>query len=153
MRRETSNQLANQGILVFATMPTNGAATTIDQFIGAFPESEQAQVRGMLAEALVGIVSQQLIRTTDGKTRVAVHEILIGSPAVSALVREAKTVQLANMMQAGQAAGMQTIVMGLERLLTQNRISAEDALDRAVDRELFAHVIARVRPDLAEGLG
>ena len=146
-------QLANQGILVFATMPTNGAAATIEQLIGAFPEGEQPQVRGLLAESLVGIVSQQLVRTSDGKTRAAVHEILVGSAAVSALVREAKTAQLANVMQGGQAAGMSTMDMGLERLLTQGRISAEDALDRAVDREQFAQVIARVRPDLAEGLG
>jgi len=56
-------------------------------------------------------------------------------------------------MQAGQASGMQTMDMGLERLLTQSRVSAEDAFDRAVDREQFAQVIARVRPDLAESLG
>jgi twitching motility protein PilT len=146
-------QLASQGILVFATLPTNGAAATIERLIGAFPADEQSQVRGMLAECLVGVVSQQLIRTADGKGRAAVHEILIGSAAVSAMVRESKTAQLTNVMQAGQAAGMQTMDMALERLLTQSRISAEDALDRAVDREQFAQVIARVRPDLAESLG
>ncbi len=146
-------QLASQGILVFATEKTNGAASTIDRLVNSFPGDEQPQVRGMLAESLVGLVAQQLVRTADGKGRVAVHEILIGSAAVSALIREGKTAQLANVMQAGQAQGMQTMDMALERLLTQNRISAEDALDRAVDREAFAQVIARVRPDLAEILG
>jgi twitching motility protein PilT len=146
-------QLASQGVLVFATVPTNGAAATIERLINAFPEGEQPQVRGMLAESLAGIVSQQLLRTADGKARVAVHEILIGSSAVSGMVREAKTAQLTNVMQAGQAVGMQTMDMGLERLVTQSRISAEHALDRAVDREQFAQVIARVRPDLAESLG
>ncbi len=146
-------QLASQGILVFATVQTNGATATIDRIIGAFTADEQPLVRGMLADSLVGIVAQQLLRTADGKGRVAVHEILIGSPAVTGMVRESKTAQLANVMQAGQAQGMQTMDMGLERLLTQSRISAEDALDRAVDREQFAQVIARVRPDLAESLG
>ena len=146
-------QLASQGILVFATAQTNGAAATVDRIIGAFPADEQPQVRGMLAESLVGAVSQQLLRAADAKTRVAVHEILIGSAAVSAMVRESKTAQLANVILAGQAQGMQAMDVGLERLLTQSRISAEDALDRAVDREQFAQVIARVRPDLADSLG
>jgi twitching motility protein PilT len=145
--------LASQGILVFATVQTNGAASTIDRIVSSFPADEQPQIRGMLAESLVGLVAQQLVRTADGKGRVAVHEILIGSPAVSSMVRENKTPQLTNVMQAGQVQGMQTMDMGLERLLTQSRISAEDALDRAVDREAFAQVIARVRPDLAEILG
>ncbi|MDB4935606.1 MAG: Twitching motility protein PilT [Labilithrix sp.] len=145
--------LASQGVLVFATVQTNGAASTIDRIVDSFPADEQPQVRGMLAESLVGLVAQQLIRTADGKGRVAVHEILVGSGAVSALVRENKTAQLTNVMQSGQAQGMQTMDMALERLLTQNRIGAEDALDRAVDREGFAQVIARVRPDLAEILG
>ena len=146
-------QLASYGVLVFATVKTNGAQATLERMVAAFPETEQPQIRGMLAESLVGVVAQQLIRTADGKSRVAVHEILIGSSGVSAMIREGKTAQLPNVMQAGQAQGMQTMDMGLERLLTQSRISAEDALDRAVDREGFAHVIARVRPDLAESMG
>jgi twitching motility protein PilT len=146
-------QLATTGVLVFATVRTNGAASTLERMVNVFPAEEQPQIRSLLAEGLGGLVAQQLIRTADGKSRVAVHEILIGSPAVSAMIREGKTAQLANVMQSGQAAGMQTMDMGLERLLTSNRISAEDALDRAVDREGFAQVIARVRPDLAEILG
>jgi twitching motility protein PilT len=146
-------QLAGSGILVFAMVQTNGAAATIDRILNAALVDEQPQVRGGLADSLVGIVAQQLVRTADGKSRVAVHEVLVGSPAVAAMIREGKTAQLANVMQAGQAQGMQTMDMGLERLVTQNRISAEDALDRAVDREAFAQVIARVRPDLAESLG
>ncbi len=146
-------QLASTGILVFATTATNGAALTIERMVSAFAADEQPQIRSLLAESLVGLVAQQLLRTADGTARVAVHEILIGSPAVTAMIREGKTAQLANVMQSGQAAGMQTMDMALERLLTSNSISAEDALDRAVDREGFAQVIARVRPDLAEILG
>ena len=146
-------QLASSGVLVFATAQTNGAAGTLEGIVNAFPADEHAQVRGMLADSLVGVVAQQLVLSSDGKTRVAVHEILVGSPAVSSLVRESKTAQLSSVMLGGQAQGMQTMDMGLERLLTQNKIAAEDALDRAVDREMFAQVIARVRPDLAEILG
>ncbi|CAN5889657.1 type IV pilus twitching motility protein PilT [soil metagenome] len=146
-------QLASQGVMVFATAPTNGAAATIERLIGAFPEGEQAQARGLLAESLTAIVSQQLLRSADGKARVAVHEILIGSAAVSALIRESKTPQITNLMQAGQTTGMQTMDIALERLLTQGRITAADAIDRAIDREQFAQVIAKLRPDLAESLG
>ena len=146
-------QLASSGILVFATLQTNGAATTIERLLNAFSADEQPQMRAMLAEGLVGMVAQQLVPTSDGKGRVAVHEILCGGAQVAALIRESKTAQLTNVMQAGQAQGMQTMDTALERLFTQSRISAEDALDRAVDREGFAQVIARVRPDLAESLG
>jgi twitching motility protein PilT len=146
-------QLASQGVLVFATMHTKGAAATIERIVDAFPFEQQPQIRGMLAESLVGLVAQQLVPTADGKSRVAVHEILMVAPTVSALIREGKTEQLTNVMQGGHAQGMQTMDMALERLLIANRISAEDALDCAVDRESFAQVIARVRPDLAEILG
>ncbi len=146
-------QLACNGALVFATMHTNGAAATIDRLVGTVSEEEQPQIRGMLAECLGGIVSQQLMRTSDNKARVAVHEILVGGATVSALVREGKTSQLSNVMQSGQAQGMQTMDMALERLVTGSRIAAETALERAVDKEAFAQVIARVRPDLAELLG
>jgi twitching motility protein PilT len=146
-------QLASYGVLVFATAQTNGAAPTLERLVSTFPVEEQVQLRGMLAESLAGLVAQHLLLTADGKSRVAVHEILVGSPAVSALVREGKTGQLAGVMQSGQAQGMQTMDTALERLLMQNKIAAEDALDRAVDRETFAQIIARVRPDLAEILG
>lgn len=146
-------QLASNGVLVFASVHTNGAPATIDRLINGFQADEQPRVRRMLAESLAGIVSQQLVPTADGKGRVAVHEILVGSAAVTAMIREAKTAQILNVMQAGQAQGMQTLDLALERLVVQGRISAEAALDRAVDREAFAQVIARVRPDLAESVG
>jgi twitching motility protein PilT len=146
-------QLACNGVLVFATTYTNGATATIDRLVSAFSAEEQPRIRGAIAESLAGIVSQQLMRTSDNKARVAVHEILIGGHSVSALIREGKTAQLAGTMQAGQALGMQTLDMALERLVTGNRIAAEAALERAVDKEAFAQVIARVRPDLAELLG
>jgi twitching motility protein PilT len=131
-------QLASFGILVFATVHTNSAAATIDRIVNAFAADEQPQVRGMLSEGLAGIVAQQLVRTADGKRRVAVHEILVGSPALSSMIRENKTFQIPSLMQAGQAQGMQTMDMALERLVRAKEIAPETALEKAIDKERFA---------------
>jgi twitching motility protein PilT len=131
-------QLASFGILVFATVHTNSAAATIDRIVNAFPADEQPQVRGMLAESLAGIVAQQLLRTADGKRRVAVHEILIGSPALASLIRENKTFQIPSLMQGGQGQGMQTMDMALERLVREKTISVRAAIEKAIDKESFA---------------
>ncbi len=144
-------QLANQGILVFATVHTNSAASTIDRIVNSFGAEEQSQIRGMLAEGLIGIVAQQLVRTKDGQGRVAVHEVLIGNSAVSSMIREGKMHQIVSVMQGGQSVGMQTMDMALERILAQGKITAEDALEIALDKEAFAKVVARTRPDLADG--
>jgi twitching motility protein PilT len=131
-------QLASFGILVFATVHTNSASATIDRIVNAFPSDEQPQVRGMLSESLAGIVAQQLLRTADGKSRMAAHEILVGSPALAAMIRENKTFQIPSLMQAGQAQGMQTMDMALERHVREKTISPEVALEKAVDKEGFA---------------
>jgi twitching motility protein PilT len=144
-------ELASTGALVFATVQMNGAAATVDHLVHGFPPDEQPLVRGLLAESLVGVVAQQLLRTADGKGRIAVHEILVGVPQVAQLVREGKTSQLPALMQSGLSLGMQTMDMALERLMSTGKITAEDALERATDKESFAHVVARVRPDLVDG--
>jgi twitching motility protein PilT len=136
-------QLASFGILVFATVHTNSAAATIDRIVNAFPADEQPQVRGMLAESLAGIVAQQLLRTADGKRRVAALEILIGSPALAAMIRENKTFQVPSLMQGGQSQGMQTMDMALERLVRDRTISVEGALEKATDKEAFAKLFTR----------
>ncbi|MRG91880.1 type IV pilus twitching motility protein PilT [Polyangium spumosum] len=136
-------QLASFGVLVFGTVHTNSAAATIDRIINAFPADEQPQVRGMLSESLVAIVAQQLLKTADGKGRVAAHEILVGSAALASMVREGKTFQIPNIMQAGQAQGMQTMDMALERLVQKGTISPEVALEKAIDKESFQKVVAQ----------
>lgn len=136
-------QLASFGILVFATVHTNSAAATIDRIINAFPADEQPQVRGMLSESLSGIVAQQLLRTADGKRRVAVHEILMGSPALASMIRENKTFQIPSLMQAGQAQGMQTMDMALERYVRDGTVSLESALEKAIDKESFARTFKK----------
>jgi twitching motility protein PilT len=130
-------QLASYGVLVFGTVHTNSAPATIERIINAFPHDEQPQIRGMLAESLVGIVAQQLIKTADGKGRVAALEILLGSHAVSAMIRENKTFQLPSAMQGGKAQGMQTMDLALERLVRAGTITAQAALDKAEDKDSF----------------
>jgi twitching motility protein PilT len=139
-------QLASFGVLVFGTVHTNSAAATIDRIINAFPADEQVQVRGMLAESLVAIIAQQLLRTKDGKGRVAAHEILVGSSALSSMIREGKTFQIANLLQAGQSAGMQTMDMALEKLVRKDVISAEAALEKAIDKESFQRLFPDAHP-------
>jgi twitching motility protein PilT len=138
-------QLASFGVLVFATVHTNSAPATIDRFINVFSADEQPQVRGMLAECLAGIVAQQLVKTADGKGRVAALEILIGSSGVAAMIREGKTFQITSVMQGGQAQGMQTMDMALERLLLEKRILPDEAFEVANDKEAFQKVLAKLR--------
>ncbi|MCC6525132.1 MAG: type IV pilus twitching motility protein PilT [Polyangiaceae bacterium] len=138
-------QLASFGILVFATVHTNSAPATIDRIINAFPADEQPQVRGMLAESLAGIVAQQLLKTADGRGRCAAHEVLVGTGAVRALIREAKIFQIASAMQTGQGVGMQTLDMALMQLFAAGRVSAEVAIEKASDKEAFERA-AKNRP-------
>jgi len=144
-------ELATTGVLVFATVQATGVAAALAHIIDSFAPDDQTLVRGMLAEALVGVVAQQLLRTADGKGRIAVHEILMGVPQVAQVLKEKKTEQLATLMQGGLSLGMQTMDMALERLMSTGKISPEDALERATDKETFAHVVTRVRQDLVDG--
>jgi twitching motility protein PilT len=128
-------QLASFGVLVFATVHTNSAPATIDRILNSFPAEEQPQVRGLLAESLAGVVAQQLLKSADGKGRVAAQEILIGTSGIAAMIREGKTFQIPSAMQNGLAIGMQTMDMALEQLVKQRRISIDVALERASDRE------------------
>ncbi|RKG87034.1 type IV pilus twitching motility protein PilT [Corallococcus terminator] len=140
-------QLASFGVLVFATVHTNSAPATIDRIINTFPADEQGQVRGMLAESLAGIVAQQLLKTADGKGRVAALEILVGSAAIAAMIREGKVFQIASKMQAGQGQGMQTLDMHLERLVKDDVILPDAALEKAQDKENFVKVLQRLKPE------
>jgi twitching motility protein PilT len=138
-------QLASFGVLVFATVHTNSAPSTIDRIINAFPNDEQPQVRGMLAEGLIGIVAQQLLKTADGKGRVAAHEILVGSPALSSLIREGKIFQIPNLMQVGTSSGMQTMDSALATLVQKRTITPEVAMEKSIDKETFAKLMKEMR--------
>jgi twitching motility protein PilT len=135
-------QLASYGVQVFGTVHTNSAPATIERIVNAFPNDEQPQVRGMLAESLAGIVAQQLLKTADGAGRVAAHEILVGSTAVASIIREAKTFQLHSLMQSGRGQGMQTMDMALEHFVRTGVVEFEAALEKAEDKESFRRVFA-----------
>jgi twitching motility protein PilT len=133
-------QLASFGILILATVHTNSAAATIDRFVNAFPADQQPQIRGLLADSLAGVVAQQLLRRADGSGRIAAHEILVGSLALASLIREGKTNQIGSFIQSGQAEGMQGMDTTLARLVQAGEVRANDALDKAIDKDSFARL-------------
>jgi twitching motility protein PilT len=131
-------QLASFGILVFASVHTNSAAATIDRYVNAFGADQQPQIRGLLAESLSGIIAQQLVRRADGHGRIAVHEILFSSIALAGLIREAKPQQIAGLIQAGLSEGMQPMDWAIERAVVAGTISAQDGLEKALDKDTFS---------------
>jgi len=138
-------QLASFGVLVFATVHTNSAASTVERIVNSFPAHEQPQVRGLMAESLVGIVAQQLLKTADGKGRVAAHEILIGTSGIASLIRENKTFQIASAIQTGGSVGMQTLDMALEKLVVAGKVLPEVALEKAAERDAFLAFVQRFK--------
>ncbi len=131
---------AETGLLVFATVHTNSAAKAVDRIIDAFPAAEQEQVRIVLAEALRGVVAQQLLRKKGGG-RVAAFEILLGSTALSNSIREGKTAMINNMIATGKARGMIAMDQSLTELVKTGLVEPDEALDRAIDKESFKTMI------------
>ena len=128
---------AETGHLVFGTLHTNSAAKTIDRIIDAFPRDAQEQIRTMLSESLKGVVCQQLLRTMDGKGRVAALEILVGTPAIANLIREGKTFQIPSIIQTARKEGMQLMDQHLLDLLKTKRVSPEEAYRCSTDKKQF----------------
>jgi twitching motility protein PilT len=126
-------ETAETGHLVFGTLHTTTAASTIDRVIDQFPADRQSQIRVMLSESLRGVIAQTLCKKTGGG-RVAALEVLIANGAISNLIREAKTFQIPSMMQVGRAHGMVTLNEALMELVRKGTITAEEALVRAVDK-------------------
>ncbi|MBZ0267592.1 type IV pilus twitching motility protein PilT [bacterium] len=126
---------AETGHLVLGTLHTTGAAQTVDRIIDVFPPDQQQQIRVQLAETLQGVISQVLVPKTGGG-RVAAHEILLGTDAIKACIREGKTVQMHNVMQTGKKIGMQLLDDRLVELVKGGQISVEDALSKARNPEV-----------------
>lgn len=124
---------AETGHLVLATLHTGSAIRTVDRIVGSFPSNQQAQIRTMLSESLRGVVSQRLVRRADGEGRVAALEILLGSRAVSNLIREAKTFQIRSILQTGAAHGMRLLDVSLAQLVRDGVVTREAALLHAED--------------------
>jgi len=132
-----SLEAAETGHLVITTMPTNSAVQTIERLVGSFPPEEQGQVRMSLAESLKFVISQSLLPRADEKGRVPVFEILKGTFAVGALIRDGKTIGIPSLMQIGRRQGMQTVDMALEDLVAEELITPEAAYMRAEKPETF----------------
>ncbi len=131
----TAITAAETGHLVFGTLHTQDAPQSIDRIIDVFPSHQQQQVRVQLATALQGVVTQQLLRTPDGRGRVVAAELLIATPAVRNLIREGKTHQIYSAMQAGGRYGMQTMDQSLANHVIAGKISIETALERCSNPE------------------
>ena len=121
---------AETGHLVFGTLHTTSAISTVDRIVDVFPQEAQAQVRAQLANTLQGVISQTLV-TKLGGGRVAAREIMVATDAIRALVREGKTAQILNVMQTSRAAGMVTLEEELLRLCLEGLISADDCIGKA----------------------
>jgi twitching motility protein PilT len=128
---------AETGHLVFGTLHTSSAAKTIDRIIDVFPAEEKEMVRAMLSESLRAVISQSLLKTKDGSGRVAAHEIMIGTPAIRNLIREAKVAQMYSAIQTGQSYGMQTLDQNLTELVKRNIVSVDEARSKAANKDNF----------------
>jgi len=128
---------AETGHLVFGPLHTSSAAKSIDRIIDVFPAEEKEMVRAMLSESLQAVISQNLLKTKDGMGRVAAHEIMLATPAVRNLIREAKVAQMYSAIQTGANVGMQTLDQCLSDLVRRGTISAETARSAAKSPENF----------------
>ena len=124
----TALTAAETGHLVFATLHTQDAPQTIDRIIDVFPPHQQQQVRVQLASSLQGVISQQLLPRAGGLGRVVAAEVMVTTPAIRNLIREAKTHQVYTSMQSGREHGMQTMDQALADLVRRNQITMDTAL-------------------------
>jgi twitching motility protein PilT len=135
-------ETAETGHLVFGTLHTTTAASTVDRVIDQFPTDRQAQIRIMLSESLRGVIAQTLCRKIGGG-RVAALEVLIVTPAVSNLIREGKTFQIPSIMQVGKAHGMVSLNDALMDLVAKKIVAPDEAYSKAVDKSGFESLLKR----------
>jgi twitching motility protein PilT len=135
-------EMAETGHLVFGTLHTTTAASTVDRIIDQFPTDRQAQIRTMLSESLKGVIAQTLCRKIGGG-RAAALETLIVTPPISNLIREGKTFQIPSMMQVGKASGMVTLNDSLLDLVTRKLVEPREAYLKAVDKAGFDALLKR----------
>jgi len=128
---------AETGHLVFGTLHTSSAAKTIDRIVDVFPAAEKEMIRAMISESIRAIISQTLCKTKDGSGRAAAHEIMVGTPAIRNLIREAKIAQMYSAIQTGQQFGMQTLDQNLQLLIQKGIISVEEARSKAANKDNF----------------
>ena len=139
-------ETAETGHLVFGTLHTTTAASTVDRVIDQFPTEQQAQIRIMLSESLKGVIAQNLCRKIGGG-RAAALEVLLINSAISNLIREAKTFQIPSMMQVGRAHGMVALNDALMELVSKKIVEPEEAYLKAVDKAGFEGLLKRANID------
>ena len=134
---------AETGHLVFGTLHTQDAPQTIDRIIDVFPPDQQEQIRVMLSGALKGVVSQTLLKTTDGKGRIAACEVMIATSGIKNLIREGKTHQVYSSIQAGAQHGMIAMDQSLAKLVKAGKVTYDAALEKANDANEFNRLVGR----------
>ena len=139
-------ETAETGHLVFGTLHTTTAASTIDRIIDQFPADRQSQVRVMLSESLRGVIAQVLCKKKGGG-RVAAREVLLSIPAISNLIREGKTFQIPSIMQTNRKVGMVTLNDALMELVESGQVEPQEAYMKAVDKSSFAAGLKAKRLD------
>jgi len=146
----TALTAAETGHLVFATLHTQSAPSTIDRIIDVFSAAQQEQVRVQIAASLQGIVTQTLLRTADGDGRVAALEVLFPDDAVRNLIRQAKVEQIYSVMQTSGGRGMQTLEQSLAELVLRRVITKETALTASSRRDQLDALLERAGHDADE---
>ncbi len=139
---EIAIETAETGHLVFGTLHTTTAASTVDRIIDQFPADRQAQIRVMLSESLRAVISQTLLRKKGGG-RVAASEILLATPSISNLIREGKTFQIESQMQTGKKYGMRTLNDHLLELVQKDLVTPSDAYLKAVNKSALKELFER----------
>jgi twitching motility protein PilT len=128
---------AEMGNLVFGTLHTNSAAKTIDRIIDVFPEEQQEQIRTMLSVSLMGVCAQLLMRKVDGQGRVAVNEVMIGSSALSAIIREGAIHKISTYIEGNRGEGMQLMDDSILQRLKAGLCTPNEAYMKALDKSRF----------------
>ena len=135
-------ETAETGHLVFGTLHTNTAASTVDRIIDQFPADRQSQIRTMLSESLKGVVAQSLLKKKGGG-RVAALEIMVVTSALANMIREGKTFQINSIMQTGRGLGMQTISDAMLELVKGGIVEPQEAYERSPVKKEFGQVLSR----------
>ena len=129
---EMAVSAAETGHLVFGTLHTTGAAKTVDRIVNAFPMQQQETIRIQLSTVLQAVISQILLKKVGGG-RVAIHDIMINTPSIAALIRDNKTFRITSDMQTGAKHGMVTLDDGLFNKYVEGVVSREDCINKSAD--------------------
>jgi len=146
---EAAVTAAETGHLVFGTLHTNSAAKTIDRIVNAFPMQQQETIRIQLSTVLQAVIAQILVPTCDKPGRVAVHDIMINTPSINALIRDNKTFRIASDQQTGAKYGMITLDQNLLDKYKAGRISREDCINRCNDSQTILQKLQEIDAEKA----